>query len=104
MNDTWVLYGLGNILSNLPTSDRWPDASQDAAVVTLDVTVDADRGVEVGNIEVHPTWVDHDAGWIVRLVDDELARSDIGAGHRGRLERSRERTERVLGAFMAPAS
>lgn len=102
VNDTWVLYGLGNILSNLPTSDRWPDASQDAAVVSLDVTVDERDTVTVSNIAVHPTWVDHDAGWVVRLVDDELARTDIGAGQRGRLERSRERTERILGAFMTP--
>ena len=103
VNDTWVLYGLGNILSNLPTSDRWPAASQDAAVVTLDVTVDERDAVTITNIEVHPTWVDQDAGWIVRLVDDELARTDIGAGQRGRLERSRERTERILGDFMSPA-
>jgi poly-gamma-glutamate capsule biosynthesis protein CapA/YwtB (metallophosphatase superfamily) len=103
VNDTWVLYGLGNILSNLPTSSRWPAASQDAAVVTLDITVDERDVVTVANIEVHPTWVDQDDGWIVRLVDDELARTDIGAGRRGRLERSRERTERVLGEFMAPA-
>lgn len=103
VNDTWVLYGLGNILSNLPTSDRWPAASQDAAVVTLDITVDERDAVTVTDIEVHPTWVDQDAGWIVRLVDDELARTDIGAGQRGRLERSRERTERILGDFMSPA-
>lgn len=100
VNDTWVLYGLGNILSNLPTSNRWPAASQDAAVVTLDVTVDGRDAVTVANIEVHPTWVDHDAGWVVRLVDDELARDDIDTGQRGRLERSRERTQRVLGEFM----
>ena len=104
VNGTWVLYGLGNVLSNLPTSSRWPAASQDAAVVTLDVTVDEHDAVAVTNIEAHPTWVDHDAGWIVRLVDDELARTDIGAGQRGRLERSRDRTERVLGDFMTPTS
>ena len=101
VNDTWVLYGLGNVLSNLPTSDRWPAASQDAAVVTLDVTVDGAGSVEVSGIEAHPTWVDKDAGWIVRLVDDELARTDIAAGQRGRLERSRERTAAVLAEFMA---
>ncbi len=103
VNDTWVLYGLGNVLSNLPTSDRWPAASQDAAVVTLEVTVDADGTVAVAGIEAHPTWVDKDAGWIVRLVDAELARTDLGAGQRGRLERSRERTAAILGTFMAPA-
>ncbi len=34
VHGTWVLYGLGNILSNLPTSARWPASSQDGAVVT----------------------------------------------------------------------
>jgi poly-gamma-glutamate synthesis protein (capsule biosynthesis protein) len=103
VNDTWVLYGLGNVLSNLPTTDRWPAASQDAAVVTLDVTVDARGAVEVTDVSAHPTWVDKDAGWVVRLIDTELARADIGDGQRGRLERSRERTAGVLDGFMAPA-
>ncbi len=101
VNDTWVLYGLGNILSNLPTSDRWPAASQDAVVVTLDVTVDARGRVDVSRPEAHPTWVDKDAGWLVRLVDDELARDDLGAGQRGRLERSLARTDAVLREFLA---
>ena len=54
-----------------------------------------------GDRVCHPTWVDKDAGWVVRIVDDELARTDIGAGQRARLERSRERTAAVLGDFMA---
>jgi poly-gamma-glutamate synthesis protein (capsule biosynthesis protein) len=103
VNDTWVLFGLGNILSNLPTSSRWPAASQDAAVVTVEVTVDTDGDVTVARPVAHPTWVDKDAGWIVRLVDRELDRSDISPGQRGRLERSRERTERVLAPFMTEA-
>ena len=49
-----------------------------------------------------PTWVDHDAGWIVRLVDAELARDDLDAGQRGRLEASRTRTAAVLGDTVAP--
>lgn len=100
VNGTWVMYGLGNILSNLPTSHRWPAASQDAAVVTVDVEVSPD-GVTVARPVVHPTWVDKDAGWIVRLVQDELARDDIGAGQRGRLEDSLRRTTSVLGEYLA---
>lgn len=102
VNDTWVLFGLGNILSNLPTSDRWPAASQDAAVVTVGFAVDIDGTVTVERPTAIPTWVDKDAGWVVRLVDDELARTDLGAGQRGRLERSLDRTTRVLEAFMGP--
>lgn len=101
VNDTWVLFGLGNIVSNLPTSDRWPAASQDAAIVTVAFEVDRDGSVTVGDPTAVPTWVDKDAGWVVRLVDDELARTDLSAGQRGRLERSRARTEQVLSAFIS---
>jgi hypothetical protein len=45
----------------------------------------------------HPTWVNKDTGWEVLLVLDELARDDISAGHRARLERSLDRTVGVLG-------
>jgi poly-gamma-glutamate capsule biosynthesis protein CapA/YwtB (metallophosphatase superfamily) len=101
VNGTWVVYGLGNILSNLPTTARWPAASQDGIVVTAELTVGEDGRVEVSRPVAHPTWVDKEAGWVVRLVDDELARDDIGDGQRGRLERSRERTQTVVGEFMA---
>ncbi|MEZ5296962.1 MAG: CapA family protein [Ilumatobacteraceae bacterium] len=100
VNDTWVLFGLGNILSNLPTSDRWPAASQDAAIVTVSFEVTSE-GVTAGRPTVYPTWVDKDAGWIVRLVQDELTRDDIGSGQRGRLDASLARTAAVLGDFLA---
>ena len=99
VNDTWVLFGLGNILSNLPTTDRWPAASQDAAVVTVDLIIDERRNVTVERPVAHPTWVDKDAGWTAVLVETELARDDISAGQRGRLERSLERTRTILGDF-----
>jgi len=102
VNGTWVVFGLGNVLSNLPTSDRWPAASQDAAIVTVALTVADDGAVAVERPVATPTWVDRDAGWIVRLVDRELARSDLSAGQRGRLEASRARTAAVLGDFLVP--
>jgi poly-gamma-glutamate synthesis protein (capsule biosynthesis protein) len=101
INGTWVVFGLGNILSNLPTSNRWPAASQDAVVVTVEITVDGDDDVVVGRPVVIPTWVDKEAGWIVRVVDTELSRDDLSAGQRDRLERSRERTADVLGDYIA---
>jgi poly-gamma-glutamate capsule biosynthesis protein CapA/YwtB (metallophosphatase superfamily) len=104
VNGTWVLFGLGNVLSNLPTSDRWPAASQDAAIVTVEMAVDDDGSVRVERPVAEPTWVDRDAGWIVRLVNVELARDDLGAGQRGRLEASRARTVAVLGDLVAPFS
>ena len=63
VNGTWVLFGLGNVLSNLPTSDRWPAASQDAAVVTVaassfvGTSVFALSGMALGNPAVSFTEV-----------------------------------------------
>ena len=65
VNGTWVVYGLGNVLSNLPTSERWPAASQDGAVVTVAAVVDVAGRVTVERPVAHATWVDRDAGWIV---------------------------------------
>jgi len=103
VNGTWVLFGLGNVLSNHPTSSNFPVASQDAMVVTVDMTVQPDGAVAVGRPVVHPTWVDKDDGWRVLLVQDELARSDLSAGRRGRLEDSLARTTAVVGEYLAPA-
>jgi len=100
INGVWVMFGLGNILSNLPTSSAWPAASQDAAVVTVELTVDERGGVMVGRPVAQPTWVDKDAGWTAVLVEAELARDDISDGQRGRLERSLVRTRSILGDYL----
>jgi len=101
VNGTWVVFGLGNVLSNMPTSDNWPDASQDAAVVTVGFEVAADGEVSVARPVAYPTWVDKDAGWLIVDVLDELARDDLSDGRRGRLERSLARTVAVMGDFVA---
>ena len=87
VNGTWVLFGMGNMISNLPTSSRWPAATQDGAVATVDVTVAADGTVSVSPPVVHPTWVDRDHGWIVYLVRPTLADPAIDPWLRDRLER-----------------
>jgi Bacterial capsule synthesis protein PGA_cap len=100
VNGVWVMFGLGNIISNLPTSARWPAASQDGAVVTVGVTVGADGTASFTAPVVHPTWVDKESGWIVRMVQPTLADPTIGDGLRGRLEASLSRTAAVVGAFV----
>lgn len=104
VNGTWVLFGLGNILSNLPTSSRWPEASQDAVVANVAITVDHAGVATVDRPAVVATWVDKEAGWIVRLVDDELRHGDPPSDRRERLEASRTRTARVLAAFLAESA
>jgi poly-gamma-glutamate capsule biosynthesis protein CapA/YwtB (metallophosphatase superfamily) len=100
INGVPVIFGLGNIISNLPVNERWPAASQDAAVAVVDISVDSNGNVSVGRPIIHPTWVDKDAGWVVRLVLDELADADLSDGLRQRLEQSLRRTERVLGDWL----
>lgn len=101
VNDVWVAYGLGNILSNLPVNDSWPAATQDAAVVEFVVTVDGSGLVTVDPPAVYPTWVDKNDGWVIRDVELTLADPTIGAGYRADLERSRDRTSEVLGPYLA---
>ena len=100
INDTWVLFGLGNILSNMSTASGWPAEAQDGAVAVVELTVAADGAVAVAAPVLHPTWVDRDAGFVVRLVADDLAGTEISDGTRGGLEASLERTRRVVGDFL----
>ena len=100
INGTWVMYGLGNILSNLPTSSRWPASSQDGAVATIEFTVSRDGKVTASTPVVHPTWVDRDAGWLVRPVVTELADPATPPGTRTQLEISLARTRELLGPYV----
>lgn len=101
INGVWVLFGLGNIISNLPTSDRFPAASQDAAVALLTAERDADGSVVVSRPVLVPTWVDRNDGWVIRSIPDRLADPDTRDGLRGQLERSLARTTAIVGEFLA---
>lgn len=101
VNGVWVLFGLGNIISNLPTSSRWPAATQDGAVAVVSFDLGPDGAVTVGRPVIHPTWVDRDAGWIVRLVQPTLADPAIGDDLRASLETSLARTQSVIGEYLA---
>ncbi len=101
INGRWVVFGLSNIISNLPGGDlAWPASSQDGAVVTIDVARSADGGWVVDKPVVHPTWVDP-AGYLIRLVADDLkdpATPEAVAVH---LRNSLERSRTVLGEYFA---
>lgn len=101
VNGVWVVYGLGNMISNLPTTSQWPAASQDGAVAVVDVTIDAEGVAVVSTPAIHPTWVDRDNGWVVHLVQPALEDPAIGDGVRSRLESSLQRTQTVVGPFVA---
>ena len=103
VNGTWVIYGLGNFLSDMPTSPKdppWPASTQDGAIVTTKTTVTADGKVLVAKPVVIPTWVDRNSGWQIRSVVRDLKSKEINAFTRAELQASLKRTTSVLGEYV----
>jgi poly-gamma-glutamate synthesis protein (capsule biosynthesis protein) len=104
VNDKWVIYGLGNFLSNMPTLPKdppWPSSTQDGAIVSTSISVQPDGRVVVEPPVVTPTWVDRIDGWQIRSVLFDLNNNDIPPATRAALKDSLRRTTKVLGAFIA---
>jgi poly-gamma-glutamate synthesis protein (capsule biosynthesis protein) len=101
INGVWVIFGLGNMISNLPTTARWPAASQDGAIAVVDITKAPDGSLAVVQPIIHPTWVDRLNGWTVHLVRQSLADPNFPAALRPQLETSLRRTSEVFGGFIA---
>ena len=100
VNGVWVMYGMGNVLSNLPTDERWPASSQDAGVFTITMRRDAGGKAVFATPVVYPTWVDKDNGWVIRNINENLRGKTPGI-NTTELEQSLRRTTRVLGEFIA---
>jgi poly-gamma-glutamate synthesis protein (capsule biosynthesis protein) len=101
VNSVWVMYGMGNVLSNLPTDERWPASSQDAGVFTTTMRRNADGNISFDTPVVHPTWVDKQNGWIIRDIKKSLSNSNNSDVNARELELSLGRTTRVLDDFIA---
>ena len=101
VNGVWVMYGLGNVLSNLPTDERWPANSQDAAIATIKLTKRPSGKISFDRPQVMPTWVDKRNGWVIRDVLAMLSDPKTDYGTARELELSLGRTTRVLGDFIA---
>lgn len=102
INGVWVVYGMSNLISNLPGGADFPDAAQDGALFTLSVTRGADGSFTTSRPVAHPTWVDH-SGYVIRPVLEDLADPSTPAGVRGALQQSLARTRAVLGSYVAAA-
>ena len=103
VNGTWVIYGLGNFLSDMPTTPKdppWPASTQDGAIVTTNITVTADGKVVVTKPTVIPTWVDRDSGWQIRSVVSDLKSKGINSFTRSELQASLKRTASVLDEYI----
>ena len=105
VNGRWVVYGMGNILSNLPTPTgrAWPAATQDGMIVTLSFSRRADGSVAVSRPLVVPTWVDKNARWLIRPVQQDLADPTVPPATRQALAVSLARTAAVVGEYLAPS-
>ena len=95
-----MVWGLGNHLSNHPTSDEWPPATQDGAIVSIAVQRTVDGAISVEPPVVHPTWCVRDHGWVIRLTS-EADDSNVSQAVRDQLGKSHERTAELLGWFLA---
>ena len=68
-------------------------------VLTVEIDRTGDRPV-ITDVVAHPTWVDKDAGWIVRDVISALADDSLARIHR-QLESSLERTSKIVGEWIS---
>ena len=99
VNGRWVVFGLGNLISNMPTGPDWPRSSQDGAIVMITVGPGADGSLVTEPPVVSPTWVDR-GDYVIRPVLDDLADPAVVGGLREELERSLARSTKLLGDFI----
>lgn len=94
----YVIYGLGNLLSNQsPEScSTCPAATQDGVVLLVHVGRDPSGALLVDHLEAVPTWVDRTQGHVIRVVDPPSPAIDAAVA-----AASRDRTIGELDAFGA---
>lgn len=99
----WVAYGLGNFISNLPVPGGvWTEESRDGIVLTVEIERHGGQP-RLAQPVARPLWVDRDAGWVVRDIATAWESDPLRARLGTDLQRSWQRTARVVGDFL-PAS
>jgi poly-gamma-glutamate synthesis protein (capsule biosynthesis protein) len=98
VNGVWVIYGMGNFLSDHPVGS-FPQSAGDAAIFVVGVVVRPDGVVKVRPPVAYPTWIDKSNGHVVRPVEQRFDPS-LSASTRAALQRSLDRTRSVLGPFV----
>jgi poly-gamma-glutamate synthesis protein (capsule biosynthesis protein) len=100
VNARWVVFGMGNTLSNMPTGAVPGENTQDGIVVTVRIDEQADGSFRVDQPVVYPTWVDREHGHVIRPVLADLADPATPPGIRNQLQISLQRTTRVVGDYI----
>jgi poly-gamma-glutamate synthesis protein (capsule biosynthesis protein) len=103
VNGVWTLFGLSNLISYLPTTDAFPNKTQDGVIVTADITLNPDGSVQVAQPVAHPIWVDKYNGVVVRPVLTDLVDPTTSEETKAELAVSLERTRSVVGEFFPVA-
>ncbi len=102
VNGVWVLWGLGDFLTNHPVNPHWQPATQDGVIVEVPFRRTSGHRVVVGTPVAHPTWCDKDHGYRVRLAAPGERAADLPAATRRALDQSYARTAAVLKGFVVP--
>jgi hypothetical protein len=97
VNGTWVAFGLGNFLSNMPTDEHWPASTQDGVALAVTIDEQPDGRFAVERPTVIPTWVDRAEGWVIRPVVADLADPTVADSTKRQLERSLGRAVALYG-------
>lgn len=90
IGDEYVVYGLGNLLSN-QSANCCPRETQDGVMVELDLTERPDEGFAVTDVRFLPTWVDRST-YTVIPIGAALADPATGGDLRSSLQASWDRT------------
>jgi poly-gamma-glutamate capsule biosynthesis protein CapA/YwtB (metallophosphatase superfamily) len=97
----WVVYGLGNFLSN-QSGACCATAAQDGVIVEVDLVEPVPGIIEVDEVRYTPTWVDR-SDYTILPVAAALADGELEALH-GELRRSWARTTEVIEALSSSPS
>jgi len=100
VNGTWVVFGMGNFLSNMPTG-TFPAKTQDGMIVSVSFREQTDGTFAVDRPVVIPTWVDRRDGFVIRPVLADLADPGVSAATKDALYASLQRTGAIVGGFVA---
>jgi poly-gamma-glutamate capsule biosynthesis protein CapA/YwtB (metallophosphatase superfamily) len=96
IGDEYVLYGLGNILSNMYASRCCPAASQDGVIVDVTFTEEPGGRFVASAVSYTPTWVDRSAGLVITPVGPALRDPAITPERKAALEGSLLRTATAI--------
>jgi len=102
LGDEWVVYGLGNFLSNQSAGCCQTTATQDGMIVTVDLNENSDGRIVATSLHYVPTWVDRHHGYVIRVADPIQPRDDLPQSTLDELARSVERTSGVVSSRLGP--